>query len=109
MNSEIFMSKDDIQDNDNISGKITYTNIMESIPENHYDKPLKFWNKKYSTEWKWRFLRIKNNKVERYVVEISYTKNGKQFYFNKFGEWVESKVDSVYDQFVEKEYYVYTN
>ena len=106
--SNIFISQNESINND-ISGKLTYTSILESIPENKLEKPLENWNNKYKTEWRWRFLRIKYQNIERYVVEISYTSNNKRLYFNRFGEWVERDVDQLYDQFVEKIYYVYSN
>lgn len=112
--NSIFISHNEINKYNDIAGKLTYTNIYESIPENKLEKQLENWNKKYSTEWRWRFLRIScqsgNNKKNRYVAEISYIKNNsnKRMYFNRYGEWVDRVVDQVYDQFVEKEYFVYT-
>ncbi len=106
--NNIFISQNESTNND-ISGKLTYTSIFESIPENKLETPIKNWNNKYKTEWRWRFLRIIYQNIERYVVEISYTNNNKRLYFNRFGEWVEREVNSFYDQFVEKTYYVYSN
>lgn len=111
--SNIFMSNEECNNSD-ISGKLTYTSILESIPENKLSEPLNNWESKYRTEWRWRFLKINYqhtktmNIVERYVVEISYMKRDhKRYYFNRFGEWVERYVDPFYDQFIEKVYYVY--
>lgn len=120
----IFVSQNEIENKD-ISGKVTYTNIMNTIPENKLDKPIPDWRKKYKTEWRWRFLKLigfsggkssssesnKVKKTERYVVEISFIKNNsnKRMYFNRFGQWVEREVDPIFDNFVEKEYYIYTN
>ena len=117
-NSSIFMSQNDATDND-IAGKITYTNIINTIPEDKSEKQLPDWKKKYNTEWRWRFLKLttsyenkkENIKQERHVVEISYQKNNsnKRIYFNRHGQWVEREVDPIFDNFVKKEYYVYTN
>ena len=49
-NSSIFMSQNETNDND-IAGKITYTNIINTIPEEKLDKPIIDWKKKYKTEW----------------------------------------------------------
>jgi hypothetical protein len=94
-------------DNTDITGKITYTSIIESIPESKSEKPISNWEQKYKVEWRWRFL--KDGK--RHVVEISYVnkKNIKdRLYFNKYGQWVKQDIGSEYDKFVVKEYYVYT-
>lgn len=110
----IFISQSEADDND-ISGKITYTEILDSMPHNKMEKPINDWKKTYSTEWRWRFLRftvVDNDKeIEKYVVEISYIKYNsiKRVYFNRYGQWVTRDVDQIYDKFVEKEYYVYTN
>jgi len=99
----IFTSPTTEDDND-ISGKLTYTIVMESIPDNKLTKPIKDWHKQYVTEWRWRFLDIN----ERKIVEISYLKyNSKRMYVNKYGEHVSSQVSKAFDQFVTEEYYVY--
>lgn len=113
-NSSIFMSHNEMDDND-IAGKITYTNIINTIPKEKLEKPLSDWRKKYNTEWRWRFLKLtessSNKKRDRHVVEISYQKSNskKRIYFNRHGQWVEREIDPVFDNFVDKEYYIYTN
>ena len=105
------MSQSESTNND-IAGKITFTNIMNSIPENKVDKPVKNWQDKFGTEWRWRFLKIKTiDNKEKDVVEISYQKKNspKRIYFNRYGSWIETMVDQLYDQFVVKEYFVYSN
>lgn len=110
----IFISQTEADDND-ISGKITYTEILNSMPHNKVETQMDNWRKIYSTEWRWRFLRftiIDNDKeIDKYVVEISYMKydSNKRVYFNRYGQWVVRDIDKAYDNFVEKEYYVYTN
>ena len=110
--NSIFISHNEANKDNDIAGKLTYTSIFESIPENKLEKRLDDWNKKYKTEWRWRFLRINYPPIKnRYVVEISYMKynSEKRMYFNRYGEWVERIVSPIYDQFVEKEYFVYAN
>jgi len=106
--SSIFLSQNDSND---ISGKITYTDILESIPENKLEERLDGWEKLYETEWRWRFLEIPNQGTTRNVIEISYLrkKSNKRIYFNKYGEWVKRDVDPIFDQYIKKVYYVYTN
>ena len=110
-NKSIFISNNDHDEYNDIAGKLTYTSIYETIPDNKVEKQLNNWNKIYVTEWRWRFLRINYNNKNRYVVEISFIKynSDKRMYFNRFGNWVERIVDPIYDKFVEKEYFVYTN
>lgn len=94
-----------LEDEDNtLSNKMTYTMIMNSIPDNKLTKPLNNWIKNYSIEWRWRFIKSD----DRYVVEISYVKDGTRYYFNNTCEWVERNIEDVNDCVVE-EYYVYSN
>ncbi|QKF94264.1 hypothetical protein QKU48_gp0806 [Fadolivirus algeromassiliense] len=113
--NSIFISQTEANDND-ISGKITYTEILDSIPGNRTEKQLPDWKKKYTTEWRWRFIRFNivdrdNKQIEKYVAEISYIKynSDKRIYFNRHGQWVNRTIDPAYDQFVEKQYFVYTD
>jgi|688.fasta_scaffold446246_2 hypothetical protein len=112
MDNSIFISQHDSNTNSDISGKITYTSIFNSIPENKVNKQIENWKNKYKTEWRWRFLKIKlpENK-ERFVAEISYTlyNSDKRLYINKYGNWIERHVDPIYDKYVVEEYYVYSN
>lgn len=105
-NNNIFLKAEASND---ISGKVTYTHIMESIPENYLEQSINNWKSKYNTEWRWRILKFFNDKKEKHVVEISYMKanSNKRIYFNRFGEWVERTIDPIFDQYVIKQYYVY--
>ncbi|ARF09578.1 hypothetical protein Indivirus_1_201 [Indivirus ILV1] len=104
-NHNIFLTQSSNTDN-NISGKISYTSVIESIPENKLNSPISNWEKDYNTEWRWRFM--KDN--ERHIVEISKKNKGEsRLYYNKYGEWVVRNIDDSYDKFVVKEYYVYTH
>lgn len=93
---------------DDISGKITYTNVIETIPEDSTESPIENWREQNKTEWRWRFLDLPDG---RQIVEISFMnpKSKNRRYFNKHGEWVKRFVDPVYDRFVKKEYYYYSN
>ena|SRR3989304_6673604 len=98
----IFMTQ---EENNDISGKITMTTIMDTIPKDHLKKPLENWEKEFNVEYRWRFLEFPNNKN---TVEISYTKKGEErIYFNRKGEWVKREVDPIYNQFVTDSYYYY--
>ena len=101
----IFISHTD--DSNDISGKITYTNILNIIPDGSMKQQLNNWEKKFKTEWRWRFLKFDN----RSVVEISFIKNDniKRVYFNRYGKWVEREIDPLFDKFVDEVYYYYTN
>jgi hypothetical protein len=96
----------DAQSTDDISGKLTYTNVMEIIPENYVTKPCDNWTTKYDTEWRWRFLKFDG----RFVMEVSYiNKTGKRFFCDKFGQWIDNIItESKYDKYVTETYYVYT-
>ena len=106
----IFISQSSGSSKD-ISGKITFTNIMNVIPKDNYDKPQDNWRKHNKTEWRWRFLEIPSEKNIRKVIEISYMKpdSNKRIYFNRYGDWVERDIDPIFDQFVTKQHYYYTN
>ena len=109
-NHNIFLtqSSDKINNNDSLSGKITYTSVIESIPENRLEKPIINWENKYEIEieWRWRFLKDK----DRHVVEISKRNKGEgRLFFNKHGQWVSQNIGKSCDKFVTKEYYVYTH
>lgn len=90
-----------------ISGKITLTNILNLIPENSTKDQIINWKKSYKTEWRWRFLGLN---PERKVVEISFiNSDNKRVYFNRYGNWVERNIDPEYDKFVIDQYFYYTN
>ncbi len=103
-NHNIFLTQS--SGSNDISGKMTYTTILESIPENKVETPIPNWENEYQTEWRWRFMKDK----ERHIVEISKRDKGdKRLYFNKYGEWVKRNIDESLDKFVVKEYYAYTH
>lgn len=106
MNTESIFIKPDEINNDNISGKITYTNILEIIPKTSTPHPLANWKNLKKIEWRWRFLKFN----ERFIVEISYQKynDEKRTYFNQKGQWVQRSIDPSYDNYVIKEFYYYT-
>ncbi len=106
--NNIFVSTDCNTD-DNISGKMTYTNVMEIIPEGYVTERVLNWSKNYKTEWRWRFLKFNN----RFVVEVSYLNSCNvldRYYCNKYGQWINNvDADTNYDKYVVEIYYVYTN
>lgn len=108
MNNNIFISHNDVTSDNNISGKITYTNIIETIPPQKTTTKNENWKNEGKTEWRWRFLEFGKKK---FVVEISFMKHDsdKRKFFNKYGEWVERDLDPVYDQYVVEEYFYYTD
>lgn len=103
--NSIFMT----HDNTNFDGKITFTNIFESIPNESKLEPLDNWRELNYIEWRWRFLKFNINKNTKNVVEISYIKpdSKERIFFNKKGEWVTRNVPQEYDEFVEKQFYYY--
>lgn len=104
MSSSIFISQSQLPQD--ISGKITQTSILETIPKGSHPEPLPNWQDNHKTEWRWRFLEL----GERHVVEISYQKAGeKRFYYNRYGDWVNREIDKRYDQFVTSKYHFYTS
>lgn len=105
----VFMTRTELEKKDNdISGKITFTNVLDTIPPESVEIPLEEWSNK--TEWRWRFMKFAN---ERTTVEISYKPNEMKeeqarIYFNRKGEWVKRKVPDIYNEYVVKEYYYYS-
>lgn len=102
--NNIFALPDDDTIN-NISGKLTYTNVMEIIPDNYVTKQIENWKNEYDSEWRWRFLKF----GERSVVEVSYVnKDNVRMFCDKYGNWVNNVIiDDRYDGYVKESYYVY--
>lgn len=87
----------------------TYTTVLNSVPKGGTELQLLDWiSKGYKREWRWRFLKLPDN---RRTVEISYinSNNSNRMYFNKNSQWVERDVSEVYDQFVNQILYYYSN
>ncbi|AYV81679.1 MAG: hypothetical protein Harvfovirus51_11 [Harvfovirus sp.] len=100
MNS-VFMKK-------NIKGKIGYNAVIQTIPKESYivAQP----DKKDKIEIRWRFIHIPIQGKIHKVVEIS--KNSPfsvREYLNKNSEWVKTEIDPIYDQFVVRQFFYYTN
>ena len=104
MNTDIFIKNS--EGSDDMSGKITATCVLNTIPKEAVIDKMDNWKQTMKTEWRWRFLEFS----ERQIVEISYetSDDNKRMYFNKFGEWVEREVPSEYDKYVIKTFYYYT-
>ena len=108
--TNIFITHDQINNINGISGRITHTNILESIPDNCLSTRLDKIPNNY-TEWRWRILKIKmENDVIKDVLEISHLRkdSNERMYFNRYGQWVRRNIGSIFDQFVIEEYYVYS-
>lgn len=106
-NNSIFISQAEVKKDNDISGKLSMTNILDSIPKGHTETRQKDWRKKKQNEWRWRFLKLPDRDT---MVEISRLKYNKdiRLYLNNKGKWVERDISSVYDIFVEKEYFYYS-
>ena len=94
---------------EDISGKMTYTNIMEIIPDNYVTKQIVNWSNIYKTEWRWKFLKFNG----RHVIELSYVNSdniNERYFCDRYGQWVTNvEIDQTYDQYIVEIYYVYTN
>jgi hypothetical protein len=105
--NSIFISRDQLDNS--LHGRITYTDILGTIPPNssEFPKESNEWKNNKLTEWRWRFLQFNNFKT----VEISSLKynNNTRLYFNNKGNWVYRTVPKVYDDYVIKEFYYYTS
>lgn len=101
MNKNIFLSSD----SETISGKLTKTCVLETIPSSSIENKLNGWEKDKNTEWRWRFLQI----GDKEIVEISYkNKNDdSRTYFSHSGEWVKRDIPNEYDKYVIKQFFYY--
>lgn len=90
----------------NINLSVSKKDILMNIPHDAVTIPNQ--NLKDKIEWRWRIFKFphKNNEV----IEISFKKASEnRLYINKFGDWVESNVDPIYDNFVVRCFYHYTD
>ena len=102
-NASIFLTQH--SDTKDLSYKVSYTNIIEAIPEDKVTKRLFGWEKIFNKEYRWRILEFNNKKV----AEISYMNcNGPRVYFTKEGEWGTRDVPCIYDSYVIEEFFYYT-
>lgn len=102
-------NKDDIFEFEDEPKVVSLSNIMETIPDNSRTEqiPFKIWSKKYNNEWRWRIIEFENNTVcEISVVSID---NPTRLYYNNKGEWVNRDISNIYDDYVIKTYYHYSN
>jgi hypothetical protein len=106
--TNVFMPYSEINKNTNISGKITYTDMLRSIPEGSGEVQMTDWKLTKNKEWRWRFFEF-NNKM---YTEISNTdKNGNISYINQYGEIVKKEQHEIgpeYDKYIKKVFYYYT-
>ena len=103
-NNSIFITNS--ESSDDMSGRITATSVLNTVPKEATIEKLKDWKKIKQTKWRWRFLEF----GDRRTVEISYkkAKTNRRQYYNRFGKWVERNVPKEYDEFVSKIFYYYT-
>lgn len=83
---------------------INIGDLMKTIPPNtmpHEDPELM----KTMIEWRWRFFNINGH----HFVEISKKKpEDKRLYVNSNGDMIEKEIDDIWNQYIEKEKYYYT-
>ena len=104
MESKDIFIKQNSDELENLSGKLTRTSVLNTIPSTSLEIPINKWEDKYKTEWRWRFLKLDGSSA----VEISYKNRGNErLYYNKYGKWVERKIPKGFDRFVDKEFYYY--
>ena len=85
-----------------------YAEILKTIPENSYSVPQP--DKQNKVETRWRFLNIPSTKNNKFVTEISKkTENTERLYLNKYKKWVPYFVDPIFDQYVVKQYFYYSD
>ncbi len=103
----IFITQSEVdRESKDLSGHLTETNILNTIPTNSSDSPLENWEAAGKSEWRWRFMEFMNKNT----VEISYKKpNEPRLYFNRHGEWIARDVPKIYDEYVTRQYYVYSS
>jgi hypothetical protein len=96
--------------------KIEYSSILQTIPENSYSEEQL--DKADKVETRWRFLSIptndkspeSNNNKTKKLVEISRKRpNNEREYLNKNMKWIVTVVDPIFDKFVVKKYYYYSD
>ncbi len=104
--NSIFITQDELKKD--INGKLTLTNVMEIIPKDSVKVPLDNWKNKYTTEWRWRFLKFPDDRLTVEISHIESKVNSNRIYFNKYGEWVLRDITDEVDQFVTDTYYYYT-
>ena len=93
LNDDIFIKK---------SNEPSYHDVKKTIPENSVERPIE--NNTDKIEWRWRFMKLEDDPV----VEISKKSPGeKRLYFYR-GDWVERNIDTYFDKYVVKEFYLYS-
>lgn len=91
--------------------KIEHQAILKTIPPNSYKESQS--DKSHLIESRWRFLRIPceagSINQTKQIVEISRLIPGKsREYFGKNMKWINTTIDSYFDQFVYDQYYYYS-
>ncbi len=107
--NSIFITQNEVKKKNDVTGKLTYTDIYNTIPYTKTTTPLDEddWRKNKQAEWRWRFMKIGPKRV----VEISYIKYNSQVreYQSKYGTWVHREIPKEYDKYVIESYYYYSD
>lgn len=97
----IFANGDDFEDVD----KVTYTQFIDSIPQDKMSVPISKWHNDYTKEWRWRIFDF----GEKTIAEVSYlNKDGARIYYiPSTTQWATREVPDIYDKYVKEIYYAY--
>lgn len=91
--------------------KIDYKSVLKTIPENSYIEPQNDKTEKIETRWRFLCIPLETNKQKtKRMIEISRKKpNSEREYLSKGMKWIMTTIDPIFDQFVEKQYFYYSN
>jgi hypothetical protein len=102
--NSVFLKQSEIP---SIEHKLSHNLLLESIPPDTFpEEQVDLVGNKI--EWRWRFLDIYGKKL----VEISYLPLkgcGDRKYIDRFGKWVDRNIDPIYDRYVVKKHYYYSD
>lgn len=98
----IFVTKSECKKNNIVLSKFE---VMNSIPTDALNKSE---TESKKIEWRWRLIKLPHKKNE--IIEISYKKpDDQRMFINKSGKWVHREIDDSFNQFITKEYYLYSD
>jgi hypothetical protein len=110
--SSIFIKQSDIAKEEH---KLNYKDLLESIPEDRYEQE-QLDLKSNHLEWRWRIMEINDKKMVEISILIPETidESGNfvppsRKYIDKYGKWVNREIDKLFDQYVTKQYFYYTD
>jgi hypothetical protein len=80
--------------------------VVNTIPKNCLkQKNLEL--AKTKIEWRWRIFKIPEHSTNELVEITKKTPNEERLYINKYGDWINYKMDDNFNKYVVNEYYVY--